>query len=106
MKFRISISPEQIKYILSCPDCPEDLKKQLELALFKADKGIVKPAYEIKQREKKALPPEVQYKMALNFLDRGQDIPEHLISGYNEFRYLNDLMSQEEASEYELTQGF
>jgi hypothetical protein len=106
MKFRISISTEQLDYILACPDCPTDLRKQLELAKFKAANGYVKPAYEIKPREKKDLPLETKYKMATQYLERGQDIPEELIAAYNEYRYLNDLMSPEDMEEYEKREGF
>lgn len=106
MKFRISLSQEQIKWILSCPDVPPDLKNQLELALFKADKGMVKPAYEIKPREKRNLPIETQYKMALQFLERGDPVPSELQEAYSTYRYDNDLMSPEEMEEYEIKSGF
>lgn len=106
MKFRISLSQSQIQYILSCPDCPEDLKTQLELALFKVSKGLVKPAYEIKEKPKKSLSMEQKYVLACDFLERGQSIPEELMNAYSEYRYLNGLMTEEESAEYEQTQGF
>jgi hypothetical protein len=35
-----------------------------------------------------------------------KDIPEELIAAYNEYRYLNDLMSPEDMEEYEKREGF
>lgn len=105
-KFRISVSREQMQYILSCPDCPADLRKQLKLALIKADEGMITPAYEIVPKEKKDLSLETQYKMACKYLDRDADIPDDLMPAYNEYRYMNDLMSPEDSKVYELQEGF
>lgn len=113
MKFRISLSQEQIQFILSCPDVPADLKKQLELALFKAGNGYLKPAYEITGRQasltpktKRDLPLETKYQMALHYVDAGEPVPPELFPAYTEYRYLNDMMDAEEAAEYESREGF
>lgn len=109
MKFRISLSQDQIQWILSCPDCPTDLKKQLRVHLLKIDEGLVQPAYAIvtpTPKTKKDLPLEQRYKMALRFLDHGDPIPDELLAAYNEYRYLNDLMSDEESEQYAETNGF
>lgn len=105
-KFRISLSQAQMNWIMACPDCPLDLKKQLRIALIKADEGMIAPAYEIIPKQKKDLPLETRYKMAIKYLDRNQPIPEELAGAYQEYRYLNDLMSDEEIAEYELKEGF
>jgi hypothetical protein len=105
-KFRISISAEQMRWIMACPDCPADLKKQLRIALIKADEGMIAPAYEIVPRQQKDLPLETKYKLASAYLARDQDIPLDLKLAYDEYRYLNDLMSEEEAEEYEKKEGF
>jgi len=111
MKFRISISQEQMQFILTCPDCPEDLKKQIQLALFKAGHGLTKPAYEIAPKTASASSPkpaslEKKYAQAVSYLERGQPIPEELKASYDEFRYLNDLMAEDEIAAYELAEGF
>ncbi len=106
MKFRISISQEQLEWILTNPDCPADLKKQLRVHQLKISEGLVQPAYEIKPREKKDLSLDTKYLMACSYLKRDMPIPVDLIPAYNEYRYLNDLMESEEASVYETEQGF
>lgn len=101
MKFRISLSQDQIQWILACPDCPQDLKKQLRVHLIKIDEGLISPAYEIKPREKKDLTIEQKYKLACKYLEQDQPVPNELTSAYNEYRYLNDLMSDDELRKYE-----
>lgn len=101
MKFRISISQEQLNWILSCPDCPADLKKQLKLHLLKIDEGLIKPAYEIRPRQIKDISMEQKYKLACKYLAQEQQIPEELQAGYDEYRYMNGLMSDEESDVYE-----
>lgn len=105
-KFRISLSQAQMNWILACHDCPLDLKKQIRIALIKASEGMIAPAYEIIPKQKKDLPLETRYKMAIRYLDRNQPIPDELAGAYQEYRYLNDLMSDEEIAEYELKEGF
>jgi hypothetical protein len=104
-KFRISISQEQMQFILACPDCPADLRRIIEVALVKAGNGYVKPAFEVKTDAAK-LAIDKQYRMALDYLDRGQPIPQHIIAGYEQYRYENDLMSEEELADYEKAAGF
>lgn len=104
MKFRISMDLDQMKWILSKEDCPADLKKQLELATFKASNGFVQPAYELKPKTVKEVPLEDRYKMACKIMEAGKPLPEELKAAYEEFRYLNDLMSDEESAAYEANQ--
>lgn len=101
MKFRVSLSPDQVKWILSCPECPADLKKQLRVHLIKIEEGLITPAYEIKPRQVKDISIEQKYKLACKYLEQDQPIPEELADAYSEYRYLNDLMSDEERETYE-----
>jgi len=105
-KFRISLSAEQMRWIMSCPDCPPELRKQLKLALIKADEGMLTPAYEIVTKPEPELTPEAKYKLATAYLSRNQPIPSELIKAYDEYRYLNDLMSDEESAAYSEQEGF
>jgi hypothetical protein len=108
-KFRISVSREQMGWIMACPDCPADLRKQLRIALIKADEGMITPAYEIQPlvpRTVKELPLDAQYKLACAYLGRNESIPGHLAAAYTEYRYLNDMMDEEESAEYEKKEGF
>ena len=103
-KFRISVSKEQLDFILSCPDCPPDLRKIIELQLFKIQGGMATPAYELRQlqpRKAADLKPEQAYKMACSHLEMGKEIPAHLLQGYSTYRYENDLMNEEEQAQYE-----
>ena len=100
-KFRISLSLEQMQYISGCPDCPPDLKRLIDIQLMKATTGYVQPAFTVKTEVD--LAPEIAYRKACQYLDAGQQVPVNLLPRYNEYRYLNDLMSPEEAAEYELT---
>ena len=79
MKFRISVSKENLEWIVSQPECPEDLFKVISLALFKIGSGLLKPAFEIKQSSE-------------------QQTAEQQEQAY---RYVNDLMTEEEAAAYE-----
>ncbi len=79
MKFRISVSKENLEWIVSQPECPEDLFKIVNLALFKVGSGLLKPAFEIKQSSE-------------------QQTAEQQEQAY---RYVNDLMTEEEAAAYE-----
>lgn len=100
------MSLEQIKFIMSCPDCPLDLYKQLDLALFKANNGHSTPAFIIKKDLAESLPMESAYKLALRKLEIGEELTGAYLRAYNEYRYTNDLMDAEEQAAYELEQGF
>lgn len=84
MKFRISITKENLEWILAQPDCPEDLFKVTNLALFKVGSGILKPAFEVKG------PGQGSGKKAFKQLDE------------EAYRYLNNLMTEEEEAVYEI----
>lgn len=104
MKFRISISQEQLEWILACPDCPADLRKQLKIHSLKISEGLVKPAYEIKPetiRIRKEATLKEKYDTYLMLKNSNQSIPLELQEAYMEYRYLNDLMSAPEMEVYE-----
>lgn len=117
-KFRISLNLDQINWIIAnCQAELPDLHKQLVLLKTKAELGYTKPAYEIQpQRERvkktnlidndKSKHVETQYMIALNYLERGQTLTPELQSAYDEYRYLNDLMTPEESSAYEQVNEF
>lgn len=99
-KFRISVSLEQMRYIISCPDCPPDLRKQLDLAIMKASHGYTVPAYEVKTSTKQ-LSLDQAYRIACRTLEGGGELHGEMLKQYNEYRYQNDLMSDEESEQYE-----
>ena len=100
-EIRISISQEQLNWILSCPDCPADLKKQLKLHLLKIDEGLIKPAYEIRPRQIKDISMEQKYKLACKYLAQSSKFQKNCKAGYDGYRYMNGLMSDEESDVYE-----
>lgn len=81
MKFRISLSKEQVQWILSCPDCPADLKKQLRVHLLKIDEGLVTQPTKSNNLNKlspKDITLDQKYNLAIKYLKDGQPIPEEL----------------------------
>lgn len=104
MKFRVALSLEHLNWILSQESCPPELHKQLSVHAFKASNGLTQPAYEIKSlipKSRKELSLDDKYLMACKMLEQGRPLPPELQSAYSEYRYLNDLMSDEESAEYE-----
>ena len=109
-KFRISLSLDQINWILdNCKDTVPELHAQLTLIKFKAETGITAPSYTLAPPKEKAPPkpkPEKnltlqeKYNIALSLQARGLPMGEYL-EGYNEYRYLNDLMTPDEMDTYE-----
>jgi len=107
-KFRISLSLSQIDWIIAnCQADMPELHRQLSLLKAKADLGYTKPAYELQApRQVKEIPIEIKYKSACRYLDRGEPVPLELMPAYQEYRYLNDLMDEEESAAYEAREGF
>ena len=116
-KFRISLNLNQINWIIAnCQAEMPELHKQLLLLKTKADLGLTKAAYEIQPPRERAAPKtketdkskhvEAQYKVACNYLERGQTLTPELQAAYDEFRYLNDLMTAEESVAYEQALDF
>jgi len=102
-KFRISLSTEQISWILSHPDCPVELRKQLQVHLIKINSGLVTPAYEVKVFAD--LDPETQYRKISQKLEAGSPLTEEEKEALNKYRYTNDLMSDAERLSYEERSG-
>lgn len=105
-KFRISLTLEQINWILSCPEIPVSLSKQLNMLKLKAENGLVTPAYTLTPRQPAAprynkIRGKQAYELGEQFVAEGQPIPEDLMHAYQEYKYLNDLMSPEEQLAYE-----
>ena len=104
-KFRISLSIEQINWILAnCQAEMPELYNQLVLIKFKAEGGVTKPAFTIKPetiRLRKEATIKEKYDLALELINKGQSVPQDLRDAYDEYRYLNDLMAPNEMDEYE-----
>lgn len=109
-KFRISLSLAQIDWILAnCKTDLPELHSQLTLIKFKAETGLTAPAYSLSPREKKEkpapppkkIPIESTYKNAVLKLNAGLPLTQTEKDAYDEYRYLNDLMTEEEANLYE-----
>lgn len=110
-KFRISLSLAQIDWILAnCKSDLPELHSQLTLIKFKAETGLTSPAYSLapprEKKEKplaipKRLPMDKLYSIAVNHINANIPLTEELKNAYDEYRYLNDLMSESEADQYE-----
>ena len=98
-KFRISLSPEQIQWILSHDDCPSELKKQLSLHLFKINQGLVAPAFTVQSFA--SLPADTKYKKVLAKLGEGKELNAEEQEAYDQYRYENGTMNDEEMAQYE-----
>lgn len=101
-KFRISLSPDQIQWILSHDDCPSELRKQLSLHLFKINQGLVTPAFTVQSFA--SLAPEVKYKKVLAKLGEGLELNAEEQQAYDQYRYEQGLMDSEEMEAYEREQ--
>lgn len=117
-KFRTSLTLSQIAWIMEkSKESGEQqaLFKQLALLKTKAELGYTQAAYtlqpqEVKEAkkterllEKKAagnLSLADKYFLALDILEAGNELSEDLKSAYDEYRYLNDIMTAEESMTY------
>lgn len=102
-KFRISLSPDQIQWILSHEDCPSELRKQLSLHLFKINQGLVTPAFKVQSFSD--LPSDVKYKKVLSKLGEGLTLNAEEQEAYDLYRYENDFMEEAERNAYEEKKG-
>jgi len=98
-KFRISLSADQIQWILSHSDCPAELRKQLSLHLFKINQGLVTPAFKVQSFSD--LPSDIKYKKVLTKLGEGHELNTEEKDAYDQYRYENGTMSDEEMATYE-----
>lgn len=105
-KFRISLNKAQIDWIIAnCQADMPELYKQLSILKAKADLGFTQPAYELKEKIPKPVKPmslEDRYQIACKQISLGQVPNPALQAAYDEYRYLNDLMTPEDAAAYEL----
>ncbi len=106
-KFRISISLDQINWILDhCKEDLPDLYNQLLLHKVKAEGGLTKPAFVVTPSIpglRKGASMKEKYDYALGLMNRNLPVPEEVMLAYTEYRYLNDLMTPTEMEEYENT---
>lgn len=105
-KFRISISLEQMTWILEhCKEDMPDLYNQLLLHKIKAEGGITQPAFVIKPAPapglRKGATQKEKYDYVVSCQNSNKPYPPELQEAYDEYRYLNDLMAPDEMEAYE-----
>ena len=106
-KFRVSLSIEHINWILeNCKEIYPDLYNQLLLHKIKAEGGVTQPAFIPKTPVgipglRKGATIKEKYDYVVSCINKNILYPAELQDSYDEYRYLNDLMNQQEMEAYE-----